>query len=545
MSTILLRRGTAAQWATANPILDPGEAGFETDTGKLKIGDGTTVWNSLAYATVLPSDARLSDARTPTAHTHAAADVTSGTLDVSRLPVGAGAAQVAAGNHAHTGVYDPAGTAAATVAAHEADTTAVHGIADTSQLVLTSDGRLSDARTPTAHTHGAADVASGVLDAARLPATVVYTDADATFDGSSVRNVAILVPDGSGSQGVFGVLTDDPITFRAALFGADGGAGVLLIVDAAQTVIGSLYPVNDGTSVRWRFEQFLGAAMRVSGAAAIADDDFVTNAQLSGARWVYGDGSDGNATISGTTTLTRDMYYDTLTVTGTLNTAGYRVHCRTLCDVQNGGIIQNNGGNASGSTAGTAGAAGTLAGGTAGGNGGTAAGTAGTNATSALGGRGGAGGNGSGGAGAASGTVTAPTAVSGGARQITMTTGALLGSTYGRLNGGSGGGGGGGDGTAGGGGGGGGGLVLICARQLRQRSGSTIRALGGNGANAAAGNRGGGGGGGGGVVLLTYDVLVENAGTTSVAGGTKGLKAGTGTDGADGAVGLVLRMLNR
>jgi hypothetical protein len=35
--------------------------------------------------------------------------------------------------------------------AHEADTTAVHGIADTSVLVVTSDGRLTDARTPTAH----------------------------------------------------------------------------------------------------------------------------------------------------------------------------------------------------------------------------------------------------------------------------------------------------------------------------------------------------------------------------------------------------------
>jgi hypothetical protein len=46
---------------------------------------------------------------------------------------------------------DPAGTAASAVAAHEADTTSVHGIADTSALVVTTDTRLSDARTPTAH----------------------------------------------------------------------------------------------------------------------------------------------------------------------------------------------------------------------------------------------------------------------------------------------------------------------------------------------------------------------------------------------------------
>lgn len=44
-----LRRDTAAQWSSMNPILLEGEPGFETDTNKLKIGDGFTSWNSLAY----------------------------------------------------------------------------------------------------------------------------------------------------------------------------------------------------------------------------------------------------------------------------------------------------------------------------------------------------------------------------------------------------------------------------------------------------------------------------------------------------------------
>jgi hypothetical protein len=83
-------------------------------------------------------DARLSDARTPsstlahktshatggtdalspadigaaaTSHTHAASAITSGTLDVARLPVGTGSTQVAAGNHTHT-VADVTGAAA-------------------------------------------------------------------------------------------------------------------------------------------------------------------------------------------------------------------------------------------------------------------------------------------------------------------------------------------------------------------------------------------------------------------------------------------------
>lgn len=43
------RRGTAASWTAANTVLSSGEEGFETDTGRTKIGDGTTAWNSLPY----------------------------------------------------------------------------------------------------------------------------------------------------------------------------------------------------------------------------------------------------------------------------------------------------------------------------------------------------------------------------------------------------------------------------------------------------------------------------------------------------------------
>jgi hypothetical protein len=46
---IQLRRATAAQWTTANTILSQGELALETDSLKIKIGDGSTAWNSLAY----------------------------------------------------------------------------------------------------------------------------------------------------------------------------------------------------------------------------------------------------------------------------------------------------------------------------------------------------------------------------------------------------------------------------------------------------------------------------------------------------------------
>jgi len=46
---IQIRRDTAANWTSANPILAQGELGAETDTSKIKIGDGSTAWSSLAY----------------------------------------------------------------------------------------------------------------------------------------------------------------------------------------------------------------------------------------------------------------------------------------------------------------------------------------------------------------------------------------------------------------------------------------------------------------------------------------------------------------
>jgi len=43
------RRDTLSGWASANPTLLSGEFGLETSTNKVKIGDGSTAWNSLSY----------------------------------------------------------------------------------------------------------------------------------------------------------------------------------------------------------------------------------------------------------------------------------------------------------------------------------------------------------------------------------------------------------------------------------------------------------------------------------------------------------------
>jgi hypothetical protein len=47
---IQLRRDTAANWTSVDPVLAQGELGLEMDTDQFKIGDGVTAWSSLAYA---------------------------------------------------------------------------------------------------------------------------------------------------------------------------------------------------------------------------------------------------------------------------------------------------------------------------------------------------------------------------------------------------------------------------------------------------------------------------------------------------------------
>ena len=66
---IQIRRDTVANWVATNPILSSGEQGFETDTLKVKIGDGVTHWNDLDYIT----------------STGNANNITDGTLDDGRL----------------------------------------------------------------------------------------------------------------------------------------------------------------------------------------------------------------------------------------------------------------------------------------------------------------------------------------------------------------------------------------------------------------------------------------------------------------------------
>ena len=102
---IQLRRDLAANWARVNPILASAEGGYETDTGKIKYGDGSTAWNALSY-TLEPGPAG------PKGDTGAAG------------AIGATGAQGADGSVGATGATGATGAAGATGATGEASTVA-------------------------------------------------------------------------------------------------------------------------------------------------------------------------------------------------------------------------------------------------------------------------------------------------------------------------------------------------------------------------------------------------------------------------------------
>jgi hypothetical protein len=288
---------------------------------------------------------------------------------------------------------------------------------------------------------------------------------------------------------------------------------------------------------------------------------------------LFGDGSDGAySASSGTTVLTRDMYYSSMTPTGTAKIAigCFRIFCNGNCDLSNAGagFLSLNGGDggnggaaaAGGGAAGSAGGAptgqtlGTGTDGLAGAQGvlNNIAGANGTNGNSNTG-NGGAGGAGGGG-GDGSGTGVGGTG--GGASSITASlsfrraaTELLRGATL--LGGGASGGSGGSGGSAsaggarsggGGGSGSGAGVVGLFAKTIT-RGGSTaasaIRSIGGNGGNGGdgggsgvgGGGAGGGGGGGGGWIYIVYRQL---AGTSA----TNALDASGGNGGNGGAAGV-------
>jgi hypothetical protein len=99
------RRDTAANWTSNNPTLAAGEIGLETDTAKYKMGDGTTAWNSLAYAYT----AGAAGATGPTGPTGSVGPSGATGITGPTGPIGATGPTGPSGATGPTGVTGPAG----------------------------------------------------------------------------------------------------------------------------------------------------------------------------------------------------------------------------------------------------------------------------------------------------------------------------------------------------------------------------------------------------------------------------------------------------
>ena len=235
---ILLRRGTAAEWTASNPILLEGEVGVETDSKKLKVGDGLTAWASLPYITL-----------TPTAAASLYAPIANPTF-TGTVSLDTGVSFVFEGSTANAyettlAVTDPTadrtlslpnatGTLATQehvtneIGTHSSDTTSVHGIGDTAALATMTyaDTAVSTHSADTTSVHGIADTAD--------LATKAYADAAASnavstslgtheLDTLSVHGIAdtSLLVTTTGTQ----TLTNKTITTPAGLVKSDVGLG--------------------------------------------------------------------------------------------------------------------------------------------------------------------------------------------------------------------------------------------------------------------------------------------------------------------------------
>jgi hypothetical protein len=60
MATIIqIRRDTASNWTSVNPLLAQGEMGLETDTNLFKFGDGSSLWTPLPYVNDTTGNSRF------------------------------------------------------------------------------------------------------------------------------------------------------------------------------------------------------------------------------------------------------------------------------------------------------------------------------------------------------------------------------------------------------------------------------------------------------------------------------------------------------
>ena len=224
------RRGTAAQWTAANPVLAAGEIGFETDTNKFKMGNGSSAWSALQYFANAAELAAIIDGAPNLLNTlnelaeaigddpqfivTVATNLTNHEADTTNIHGIANTAALSTQTYA-----DAAATTAQTaaqsyadsaVSTHNSDTTQVHGIANTASLALLTDvstaqtaaegfatSAISTHNSDSTNVHGIVDTAAlalltDVTAEASARDTAISTHNSDTTDVHGIANTASL-----------------------------------------------------------------------------------------------------------------------------------------------------------------------------------------------------------------------------------------------------------------------------------------------------------------------------------------------------------------
>jgi hypothetical protein len=218
-SIIQLRGGLAATWTTSNPILAQKEMGIETDTNKIKLGDGTTAWTSLAYFET--GEVTLSSSQVFTNKTITFADNTlTGVVPTSAIGVTVQAYDATIVVDADIGV---------TVQAADADTTK-NDVSNTFTAVQTFGASVVE--TKVAMAAAEIDLATGNYFTKTVSGNITLTVANTAASGSVSAFVLELTNGGSAAVTFFSGVTwaaATPPTLTAAgvdtlaFFTSDGG----------------------------------------------------------------------------------------------------------------------------------------------------------------------------------------------------------------------------------------------------------------------------------------------------------------------------------
>ena len=296
MSTrIRFRRDTAANWTSNNPTLTTGELGYETNTGKFKIGNNTNAWTALPYSiTAELSEGNLNDLKDVTITSAADGDFLrwNGTawindaVNLSTDTIGSYVASLVAGtgvtltNNSGEGAtptvavtantYDAYGSAstAATNAAtalsnHEADTTSIHGIADTSILVTTTGSQTLTNKTITSpsglvkgdvglgNADNTADTAKPVSTAQQTALNLKANLASPTFTGTPTLPTGTIATTQTAGNNTTAVATTAFVTT------AISGATITSLDDVADVTITS---AANGDLLKWNGTAWVNAA---------------------------------------------------------------------------------------------------------------------------------------------------------------------------------------------------------------------------------------------------------------------------------------------